>query len=247
MRRKSGSQKNGAVLVSVLKSKRDFRILHEEHWYRIPVAFLPKRAFTHIAFYQPAVFGSQGKRISYLARILKRETLPRRALLPKEISHPRAHDAYVKFSFRTILKLETPVRNIIPRRVSFGFTTLNRLQSARDILELYGVPGTEQILQAHLASRGIPVTAQETVTSRGRRCRLDFAIRCIEGAIAIECDNDKAHSSKMQQKRDRRKNAFLRHLGWQVLRFKEKDIIERPDWCTEKVQHTTRSLGGIIA
>ena len=46
------------VLVGVLKSKDDLKILLEEKWYRIPIAFLPKRRFTHIAFYQPLEFGA---------------------------------------------------------------------------------------------------------------------------------------------------------------------------------------------
>ncbi|TSC55339.1 MAG: hypothetical protein Greene041679_635, partial [Parcubacteria group bacterium Greene0416_79] len=49
------------VLVGVLKSPRDLKILLEEKWYRIPVSFLPKRKFTHIAFYQPAAFDKEGK------------------------------------------------------------------------------------------------------------------------------------------------------------------------------------------
>lgn len=112
------------VLVGVLKSKKDLRLLLREHWYRIPVAFLPRRAFTHIAFYQPAIFGKQGKRIIYFARVIGKEKFTRAALLPSEPNHPRASDEYVKFSFSSVQKLSQPVKNIIPRRVSFGFTTL---------------------------------------------------------------------------------------------------------------------------
>lgn len=233
------------VLVGVLKSKKDLSLLLRERWYRIPVAFLPKREFTHLAFYQPAIFGRRGKCISYFARVTKKETLPRVALLPYEPSHPRAHDEYVKFSLSRIQKLSQPVKNIIPRRVSFGFTTLKILRSARDILELYGVPATEKILESRLSRLGIKTNTEHTVTAYGKHCRIDLAVWCRNGAIAIECDNDKAHSSKAQKRTDRLKDKFLTRLGWRVLRFKEKDIIERTNWCVAQVHKEICALGGV--
>lgn len=237
--------KNQTVLVGVLKSKRDLRLLLREQWYRIPVTFLPKRTFTHIAFYQPALFGRRGKRIEYFARVAGREVRRRIELLPNEPNHPRAHDAYVKFLLRRIQRLPQPIKNIIPRRVSFGFTSLRVLKSARDILELYGVPKTEQLLGKQLARFGITAVAEHTVSARGKHCRVDLALYCHGGAIAIECDNKKAHASKVQKQKDRWKDSFLRRLGWRVLRFKEKDIIERPEWCTVQVQKEVHSLRGL--
>jgi very-short-patch-repair endonuclease len=142
--------------------------------------------------------------------------------------------------------LQKPIKNIIPRRIVFGFTTLRALKSARDILELYGVPKTEQILGKRLARSGIATIAEQTVSARGKHCRVDLIVCCRGGAIAIECDNDKAHASKIQRQRDDWKDKFLSRLGWRVLRFGEKDIIERLDWCAAKVKKEIRSLGGLI-
>jgi len=239
-------KRNRAVLVGVLKSKRDLRLLLHEQWYRIPVAFFPKRAFTHIAFYQPAAFGRCGKRIEYVARVAGKEILRRIELLPRESEHPRAQDEYVKITLCRIRKLAKPIKNIIPRRVSFGFTTLRALRSARDILELYDVPKTEQILAKRLAASGIQTAAERTVSARGKHCRVDLAVSCARGALAIECDNDKAHASAAQKQRDEWKDRFLSRLGWRVLRFTEQDIIERLDRCAARVQNEIRSLGGIM-
>lgn len=234
------------VLVGVLKSKRDLRLLLKEKWYRIPVAFLPKRPFAYIAFYQPAAFGPRhGKRIEYYARVAEKEVRKRIELLPDEPRHPRALENYVRFSFRHILKLDKPLRNIIPRRVSFGFTTLATLRSAHDILQLYGVPPTEQLLGKQLIRAGVRPNPEYTVSAADERFRLDFAIFCADGRIAIECDNDKAHNSKTQKQRDKRKDGLLRYLGWRVLRFSEREIIEQLDRCTNRVQYEIRSLGGI--
>ena len=247
--------KQKTVLVGVLKSKSDLRILLEEKWYRIPVAFLPKRTFTHIAFYQPLTFGKGGKKIEYYAKITKREIKKRIVLLPDEPAHPRAREPYLKCSFRKIERLSKPIRNIIPRRVSFGFTDLRTLRSARDILQLYGVPATEQIIEKELKRLAIPFKTQERVipakagiqSSSATHYRLDLAIFCKKGKIAIECDNLRAHASKIQKQKDRQKDAALKHLGWHLIRLTEEDILEQLDSCISEIQTTTHSLGGFLS
>lgn len=244
---KGTRQRNNSALVCVLKGKRDLHLLLRERWYRIPVAFFPKRHFTHLALYQPASFGRRGKRIEYFARVLGKKTARRIELLPDEPLHPRAQDEYVKIIVARAQKLQRPIKNIIPRRVSFGFTTLRALTTARDVLELYGVPKTEQILSARLARSGIATDAERTVSARGRRCRIDLAVWCARGALAIECDNAKAHSSCAQKQKDKQKDAFLKRLGWRVLRFTEQEIVERLDWCAARAVRDIQSLGGIAS
>ena len=325
------------VLVGVVKSKDDLRILLEEKWYRIPLAYLPKKKFTHLAFYQPLALGKDGKRIEYYARVLKREVKRRIELLPHELSHPRANESYLKCSLHTVEKLKTPIRNVIPRRVSFGFTDLKTLRSAKDILELYHVAPTEQLIEQELKRLGIPVTPQHRVSlnspfvkgsgsspsrgvsspprlpiggqaflmrglrggsssssplqrgekrirgasqdlerpssdakgvqlryeglrrgggvnssfpkggaesSRRRIFRLDLAIFCKDGNLAIECDNRKAHSGKLQKLKDKQKDVALKNLGWRVIRLTEKDILDDIPGCITKIQIAIRSLHG---
>ena len=232
------------VLVGVLKSKNDRKILLQKHWYRIPIAFLPKRKFKYIAFYQPVLFGKRGKRIEYYGRITKTEKIKRIDLLPAERLHPRANDDYMKFKFSKIEKLARPIKNIIPRRVSFGFTSLSKLSASRSILELYDVPAIEQIVQKGLDRLGIKTQKEYTISRGGRRYRLDLVVFCSQGSIAIECDNYKAHSGKQQVKKDETKDAFLGQLGWCVIRLPEKDIIERLDYCLNRVEKLFQKLGG---
>ena len=230
------------VLVAVLKSKDDLKILLEEKWYRIPVAFLPERKFTHIAFYQPLGFGKNGKRIEYYARATSMEVKKRAELLQRELSHPRAQDNYLKCSFREIQKLKKPIRNIIPRRVSFGFTDIQTLRSANDILALYHVAPTEQIVEMELRRLGIPVIPQYRLSNRGKRYCIDLAILCNDGHIAIECDNCKAHSSKVQKLKDKQKDAALKKLGWRVFRLTEEDILNNLDQCISRILEITNPL-----
>lgn len=243
--KKEYEKKRGQVLVAVLKSRNDARILLEEKWYRIPVSFVPKKRFTHVAFYQPQTgFGKSGKCIRYYARVAKREVKTRIELLPREPEHPRAGEDYVKISFRNIERLAKPIRNVIPRRVSFGFTDLQTLRSAGDILALYGVPPTEQVLEHRLNKLGIKTCSQHTLSAGGTRYRLDVAVFCKNGQVAIECDNRKAHSSAVQKQKDKQKDATLKRLGWCVIRLSESDIIEHLSRSATRIQMVVRSLGG---
>ena len=227
---------SASVLVGVLKSKKDLHIVLNRKWYRIPYFYLPKRKFQYVAFYQPAIFGKRGKRIEYYARAVGAKISKRIDLLPKENNHPRAHEDYVKVFLGKIKKLPEPIKNVIPRRVTFGFTNLKALLSSKDMLELYGVPKIEQIIGLRLKKIGIKTACEHTVSRGGERYRIDIAIFCKNGKIAIECDNKKSHSSKNQIMKDMKKDAFLRHLGWRVIRLKEKDIIERLNWCVFRIK-----------
>ena len=245
-RAKEKANKDKIVLVVVLKSKRDLAILLSENWYRVPVARLPKRRFDYLAFYQTAVFGSQGKQILYFARVLSWQIAKRRDLLSNDLKHPKANDDYYCLLVGEIKKLPSPVKNIIPRRVFFGFTTLKQLLKSKNILQLYKVAPTEQILKAGLEEAGIKAVAQYYVSVGERRYFLDFAVFCKNGGIAIECDNTKAHSGKAQREKDKIKNNFLQQQGWVVIRLTESEIISDLTGCVAKIKKAAQKLAGIV-
>ncbi len=239
------TKKDKIVLVAVLKNARDLKILLQEKWYHIPVKTCPKMKFKYIAFYQPALFGESGKCIKYYSRVLNSSLAIRKNLFPQEFKRPDANNYYFKINLGGINKLDDPIKNIIPRRVCFGFTTLRRLLESKDILQLYGVVPTEQIIENALKHAGIKTKAQHYVIKDHRkRYRLDFAIFCDKGHIAIECDNKKAHFSKIQKEKDKAKNDFLRRKGWHVIRFPERKIIFDLNGCIKKVQSVVKMLGG---
>ncbi len=231
------------VLVGVLKDKRDLNILLAERWYRIPIAHMPRRQFKYLAFYQPALFGRRGKRIMYYARVLNYQIGKRKDLLPDEPNHPGADGYYLRFRLSKVKKLPCPVRNIIPRRISFGFTTLDRLLKSNDILQLYDVAPTEQIMKDALKRAGIRAVAQYYVSSGQKKYYVDFAVFCRQGSMAIECDNKKAHSGRYRQEKDKMKNAVLRRRGWTVIRLSERDIVSNLENCMIRVKKAIRKLG----
>lgn len=235
---------NAVVLVGVLKSPRDLGLLRREHWYRVPGAHAPTRPYAYLAFYQPAVFGKQGKCIRYYARVLAQRIVPRNRLLPNEPTHPRAHAPYYRIRVGKLQTLRHPIRNIIPRRVTFGFTTLHRLRTAHDVLQLYEVTPIEQMVEDGLRRAGIHAIPQQVVTDgKRRRYRLDFAVPCARGSIAIECDNVASHRSPKHRAWDRRKDAFLQQRGWTVIRLLEHDISTNLPACIARIRTRARELG----
>lgn len=238
-------QASRTVLVGVVKDRRDLGALLAQKWYRIPVKHAPKRKFKYLAFYQPAGFGRRGKLIRYYARVLSQRTIRRKDLLPDEPKHPRADDYYFVFRVDNIKKLSWPIKNVAPRRISFGFTTLRRLLKSRNILELYDVAPTEEILWKALQRAGIEARAQYRVVVGKKQYRPDFALFCKRGAIAVECDNKKAHSSRRQRARDKAKNIALGRYDWKVIHLSEKALISNVEGCILKIKRAIRKLGGL--
>jgi len=243
-------KKDSVVLVGVLKNRRDLDILLRERWYRIPVRYAPKQRFDYIAFYQPAAFGWGGKCIRYYARVVQRDIKKRNVLLPDEATHRQADADYIQIHVRGVRELRQPIRNILPRRVTFGFTTLKKLREAKNMLGVYGVADTEAMMRDALRGAGIKARSQCYVSGREgkkkKRYCLDFAVACRRGAVAIECDNTKAHSGARQWEKDKAKDIFLRHRGWTVLRFTEEDITSKMEKCMARVRRAIKKSGGVL-
>jgi len=243
-------QKNGMVLVAVVKNRRDLNLVLKEKWYRIPEKYAPKQKFSagggsasggkYLAFYGP-LSGKLGGKINYYASIKKITRTARRELLPKETAHPRAGNLYLRFELGKIYKLSRPIKNKSRRRVSFGFTALSRLKKSKDILDLYDVPPIEEIfekaLKKALKNTEAIYIREYTISKNKKRYRLDFAIFYASSKkIAIECDGTKSHSLPAQKLKDRAKDKFLRANGWQVLRFTEKEIVEDVENCISELK-----------
>ncbi len=243
---KASGYADAVVLVGVLKQKRDLALLLSEQWYRMPLSHAPVQRFDYLAFYQPAAFGKRAKQIEYYAAVAKRQILRRAQLLPREVSHPKAREPYVRVYVSAVIKLARPIINQAPRRVVFGFTTLGKLLTARNMLQLYDIVPTEDLMKQALVSAGIQAQPQHWVSMAGKRYRLDFAIQCKRGKIAIECDNTKAHSSAAQLEKDREKNTNLKRHGWTMIRLAEKSILADLPGCMVRIRRAICQCGGLI-
>lgn len=126
------------ALVALVPSKRDWRIIETEHWYRVPVATAPEgiERLRWIAFYLPAAFGADKWTVGWLARVSGITTRPRRELLPDEPGHPRADQPYYRLELDELERLEHPIPSRRRRRVVFIPTSLERLRTASEISDL---------------------------------------------------------------------------------------------------------------
>lgn len=61
---------------------------------------------------------------------------------------------------------------------------------------------------------------------------LDFAI--VDLKIDIECDGEAWH--KIGNSRDNKRNWVLRNMGWKILRFRGKQILENIDECIKEIK-----------
>ncbi|MBU2573221.1 MAG: DUF559 domain-containing protein [Elusimicrobia bacterium] len=236
--------KKKPVLIAVIKTPRDLDLLLRERWYRIPDAHAPKRGFTHIAFYQPASFGNDSGKIRYYAAVRSRETAERPELLPDEPLHPHAKNRYLRYGVWAPRRLKKPIVNMGRERVCFGYTTMGRLKSARDIHGLFGVPPLEKIIGKRLKKAGLDFSPEYAVIEEGRcRYRLDFAVFCRYGKLDIECDGHKCHCGPAARKKDAQRDARLVDLGWTVLRLSEHEIVLHKAAAVSRVREAAQTLG----
>lgn len=233
------------VLIGVIGREKDLETAARKHWYRIPLEYAPARNPDYIALYQTIAFGRQGKAVRYYARVMKVSTATRRQLLPDEGDHPRAGDRYRKFKLGPLRETVRPIRNLSRRRITFAFTTLAKLRRATEICGLLSAPPLEEMMRRRLRREGVPFRNEHCVMSRKKvRYRLDFAIFCERGKIALECDSKKWHSQRAQKMRDGRRDRRLRRHGWTVLRIPGKRIVHDMKSCIGEVKRTIRALGG---
>jgi len=176
------------VLVAVINNETDLARAREEQWYRIPVKRAPRQiAAEYLAFYQTGKFGANGKRINYFAPILRYHLLTRAELLPDQPDHPRASDQYFRLELGELQALETPIPNKRKPRLTFLYTTLERLFHAKDVGDLWLRGAARQKLYAAIRERGLSVECWYPV-DMGDRPEADLALFGPHGRIGIYID-----------------------------------------------------------
>ncbi|MCO6449833.1 MAG: hypothetical protein J5I90_03490 [Caldilineales bacterium] len=176
------------VLVAVVNNESDFARARNEHWYRIPVRRAPAQiAAEYLALYQTAAFGVQGQRINCFAPILRYHLTTRGEILPNQPDHPRAQDAYFKLELGEFQELERPIPSVRQRRITFIYTTLQRLLSAADVADLWLRDTARQKLYAAIRERGLAVECWYPV-EMGDRPEADLALFGAHGRLALYID-----------------------------------------------------------
>jgi len=235
------------ALVAIVPNKKDWKILKEKHWYRIPVKSAPKivTQLRYLAFYQPKIFREEKWAVNYYAKIKDLEIVKRLELLPDEAKHIRAMDDYYKFTIEELKRLPHPIPSKRWRRIVFIPTTLDRLMNAKEINDLYDISPIEEKIYEILKEDEIPAERQLFVHEGANTYCLDFGIFCKEGKIDVECDGKAYHTTQEDREEDRLRNNELASNGWIVLRFTGSEINQNVRKCVKKIKNAIMSLKGI--
>ncbi|MFH1038078.1 MAG: DUF559 domain-containing protein [PVC group bacterium] len=223
----------------------DLEMAEREHWYRIPGHIVFRRRPRYLAIYPVKRCGPRGGAITWYAAIGKISRHRRRKLIPRQPTHPRAGEWYWKLHLGPARELPRPIENRLRRRITFAYTTRDRLLRAEEIGELFDVPPLEEIVRQVLVSSGIRARSQFCVM-QGKKCRyrLDFAVFCRKGKIALECDHSRWHRRAPRKKQDRKRDRWLEKRGWTVIHFSEDDILNRNARMIAAIGDSIRKVGG---
>jgi len=232
------------VLVAVLTRPRDLAIAREQGWYRIPVKRAPRRvAADYLAFYQTQAFGDEAYAVTYYAPVRRFHIARRAELLPDEPNHPRADEAYYQIEIGSLQQLPRPIPSRRLRRISFIPTTLKRLLAAEEINDLWWRDEPQERLWAALRESGLQVEYRYRVGEPPNDIRIDFALFCCDGRIAVLCD-DQPTGGQTSLRERRPVEYALSSAGWHVLRFSQEELEKRLPACLDAVLALVKRLGG---
>jgi hypothetical protein len=134
----SGIADTALVLIAVIPEPRDLDIVRLLGWYRIPLKTAPKViSVDYLTFYQGGNF-PEGHRwlIEYLAEVRGHELTTRSELLKDQPNHPRANEEYFKFQLGPLIPLTQPILAGDWKRVTFIYTTIQRVKTAHQLTDL---------------------------------------------------------------------------------------------------------------
>jgi very-short-patch-repair endonuclease len=235
------------VLIALLRDKKDFQILQDEGWYRIPVQHTPKRwPPDYVAFYLPKAFKKEAFSIQYYGKVETITKATRRELFPNEIQSANSEKMYHRVQIKELIQRDTPIPSRLNRSVIFVPTTWQKFHDAEELNDLYDDSLLEDILWQELKRRKIPAERQWLVYSEKSNYQLDFALFCNEGDIDVETDGDAWHFKKDRIAIDNERNNDLASLGWSVLRFNTFQIKEKLDEkCLPDIEKSINRYGGL--
>lgn len=152
------------ILVAFLPNRRDMDIARLFGWYRIPLRTAPKVvAVDWLAFYQPGTFGPEHKwRIEVVAPVTGHELATRAELFKDEPDHPRAQEEYFKIQLGPLSSLPRPIPAAEWKRVTFLYTTGERLLAAETLNDLTVYDEERSVLWRALRERALAGQPYET-------------------------------------------------------------------------------------
>ena len=245
---KNNDPKRGEVLVAIMNNQRDFDILQNDGWYRVPVQSAPKRwPPKWLAFYQTKVFKEDAYAVRYYGKVAGIEVVERKVLFPDEPPNSKSERKYYRVCLEKLEEREEPIKTERPRRLVFVPTTWHKFTHAQQMNDLFDDSPLEDNLWSALKGLNIPVERQWRLNvDGGKWYLLDFALFCLKRSIDIETDGDTWHAQKDRIALDNRRDNDLTIKGWHVLRFNGSQIREQMStYCIPEIMKAINNHGGL--
>ncbi|MCJ7648561.1 MAG: endonuclease domain-containing protein [Candidatus Lokiarchaeota archaeon] len=239
------------LLVGIVNRVSDFKIIKNQHWYRIPIDKAEKHLKRRwppkwIAFYYTTKIKDYSQTIINYAQITDITKASRKELFPFEKKTHKAHRNYYKISFERLLTLPKPILSQRKRVIIFIQTTYKKFMNAVEINDLFDDSNLENKLWAEFKKNRISAERQEVVKVDDNFYFLDFAIHCKKGKLDVETDGDKYHHNPASALKDNLRSNDLTTNGWSVIRFNSQQIREKIElYCIPMVKVNINNLGGI--
>jgi very-short-patch-repair endonuclease len=233
--------------VAIMNNQKDFALLQDQLWYRIPVAKAPRRwPPKWLAFYQTKVFGSEAYAINYYGAIRDIQIVRRDQLFPNEFPNGKSALEYYQIYLKSLERLHVPIASPMPRRMIFISTTWRKFAAAQQINDVFDESPLEDRLWQALQRLNIPAERQWAAQAGQNYYQLDFAIFCADGNIDVEADGDTWHGQPDRIPLDNERNNALAVQGWSVLRFNGQQIRESAArYCTRQIKDMIKRLKGL--
>jgi hypothetical protein len=206
--------------------------LHTGH--RIPLKSAPKTvAVDYLAFYQTAKFGDEKWAINYVAPVRGHELTTRGELLRTQPDHPRAQEPYYKVQIGPLERLARPIPSRAWRRITFLYTTGERLLAAEELNDLIVQSEERERLWKALYERGLAAEKQYQRQAGGE---VDLALLCELGKLGITLGETGGEGRALKEQR-----------GWRYLAFSELALKGDLAAVVQAIEQEVGRLGGLTA
>ena len=242
------------VLIAIVPEVKDWLLLTQELWYRIPIDKAPpiiKDGTTeYIAFYHNAKYKEDLKwKIVYWAKIKTVVVASRADLFPNEsIGHQKANRRYYKVSFDELVPLTQPIVSRYGHRLLYVPTTTEKLFSGKaNINHIFKTSYLEKRMAEIMDDMAVTYEREwYEYADNNRKYYLDFVVFCKGGKIDVECDGDQFHMGYDNVYYDKTRNNELEGNKWKVLRYTTKHFNEDEPHIRNTLRKSIKQFHGCL-
>jgi very-short-patch-repair endonuclease len=242
------------VLIAIMNDKKDWAILHEQLWYRIPEDTAPSivkmNELKILAFYHTSKFKDDLKwKIVKFGAVKSVELVSRQDLFPDEPAEisTKAERRYYKIQLEKLETFDEPIVSERGHRLTFVTTSSQRFMKYKALNYLFNSSKLEDDLFKTFLDNNISAERQWWIHAPNKKHYfLDFAIFCKDRNINVECDGNAYHNEPDQVHYDKTRNNELERMGWSVLRYTTKHLTELKEDSMRNLYATIKQNGGYL-